>query len=275
VTRDGQLVPVLRSTAPLTDRRGRVIGVLDTLVDITEHKRLDDESCALAQVRERELIAMDLHDGLVQQLYGLALGLVATERDASLDLETARASLRYVRGEIDHVIDEARRYLFDLKARELLPPNLGGGLRLLVDTLRLNGHLAAELRLDATADAQLEAEVRGQLLYVAREAASNILRHAAATSACIEVKLEDTRVLLTVTDNGVGFAGVPLGARGRPRHYGVRHMHTRARQVGGRLDIVSRPGQGTTVRLAVPLRGRAAEGDELSLREGSAETDDA
>jgi len=262
LARDGRVVPVLRSSAPLVDADGATVGVLDTLIDMTEHKCFDDESRALAQVRERELIAMDLHDGLVQQLYGVVLGLAARERDLAAgeppETSDAPATLRQVRAELESIIEETRRYLYDLRARELMPRNLTVGLRLLVDTLRLNAGLDVELQLDPSADARLEPDVRGQLLYVAREAISNILRHAEATAVCIEVALLSDRVQMTIADNGRGF---DASTRGRSRQYGLRNMNTRARNIGGRLDVTSASGEGTQIRLEIPLPPDPPEDD--------------
>jgi PAS domain S-box-containing protein len=257
LARDGRLVPVMRSSAPLVDADGAPIGVLDTLIDMTEHKHLDDESRALAQIRERELIAMDLHDGLVQQLYSVVLGLAAHERDHG-HAATPAATLGHVRAELESIIDETRRYLYDLRARELMPRNLTAGLRLLVDSLRLNASLTTDLRLDPSADARLEPDVRGQLLYVAREAVSNILRHAEASAVCVELALLDDRVQMTVADNGRGF---DASTRGGSRHYGLRNMNTRARLIGGRLSVSSAAGKGTQIRLEIPLPPDPPEDD--------------
>src|SRR4029077_12850659 len=80
LTRDGRLLAVVRSSSPLRDAAGQVIGLLDTLTDITALKQLEEESRAVSKVRERDLIAMDLHDGLIQSLYAVVLSLAARER---------------------------------------------------------------------------------------------------------------------------------------------------------------------------------------------------
>jgi signal transduction histidine kinase len=214
---------------------------------------MDDEARALAQLRERETIAMDLHDGLVQDMYGVALVLASAEQGDPSG-EAAVNAMRQARAEIDSIIDETRRYLMDLRARELLPRNLAAGLRLLVDTLRINAKLDVELRLDLTADARLEPEARGHLLYVAREAVSNVLRHAQASSVVVALSLDDDRVLLSVTDDGRGF-DPSVSTDEKRRHYGLRNMRTRARMIGAHLAVASRPGKGTRVMLELPLAG--------------------
>jgi PAS domain S-box-containing protein len=252
--RDGRLVSVLRSSAPLHDARGEVIGVLDTLTDITALKQMGDESRALSQVRERELIAMDLHDGMIQSLFAVALNLAAQERTDNLTLDDARQALQRARLEIEHTIGETRSYLFDLRARAFAPRDLLAGLRLLVDAVRLNGAIEPRIELDARVNERLDPEVRGHLLYVAREAIANILRHAQATSVSLQVVVEDDSVTLRVADDGRGFDTTTRTRRG---HRGLRNMASRAKLVGGQLAVVSQPSGGTRITLEIPTRRRA------------------
>jgi PAS domain S-box-containing protein len=259
--REGKLIPVLRSSAPLMGADGEVIGILDTLTDITAHKQLGEESRALAQVRERELIAMDLHDGVIQSLYALSLGLAAEERSPDLDVDAARSALQRSREGIERLIEEMRSYLLDLRVREFAPRELASGLRLLLDALRLNAGIEPRLDLDPAVDELLTPEVRGHLLYVAREAISNVLRHADATDVSIGVTCVDEQVILRVRDNGRGFdAAAQARAAGRDQR-GVRNMSSRARLVGGRLDVESSAQGGTEIRLSIPLPAARSEED--------------
>jgi PAS domain S-box-containing protein len=259
ISRTGRLVPVLRSSAPLHGPDGDVVGIVDTLTDITTHKQLDDESRALTQVRERELIAMDLHDGVIQSLYALSLRLAADERAPELDTSAARRALRSSREEIDRLVEEMRSYLLDLRAREFAPRELGSGLRLLLDALRLNAGIEPHLALDPVVDEQLDPEVRGHLLYVAREAISNVLRHADATEVSVGVAQLDDHVTLTVRDNGRGF---DLAARGKRDQRGLRNMASRARLIGGRLDVSTGESGGTQIRLSLPSPSRRSSPGE-------------
>jgi len=256
--RDGRLVPVLRAAAPLRDAVGRTIGLVETLTDMRARRQLDEESRALAQLRERERIAMDLHDGLSQSLYSVLLGLAAAERAVGSDGDAGvPAALHQARQHIERVIDELGAYLHELRAATVAPPDLAIGLRLLVDGLRLSGGLQARLELDPAAAAQLSPGRRGQVLYLVREAVSNVVRHAAASS--VTVRLDGApatgQLVVRVTDDGRGF---DAAAGPRPGHHGLRTMAERARLIGGRLTITSTPGQGTTVTLEVP-RGPTAD----------------
>jgi signal transduction histidine kinase len=252
--RDGRLIPVIRSSAPLKSPDGSVIGLLDTLTDITALKQLDEEARALAQVRERELIAMDLHDGLIQSLYALVLTLDARER-ALLESSDpaagpAQEALKAARMDVERVIEETRSYLFDLKAREFVPRDLQSGLLLLTDGLRLNAGVVVDLKFDPSVEALLQPDVRGHLLYLMREAVSNVVRHARATHVQIEVGCVDDRFVLTVRDDGRGFDTTARAPAGR---HGLRNMAERARLVGGQLNMQSQPGAGTRLRLELPI----------------------
>jgi PAS domain S-box-containing protein len=246
--RDGRIIPVVRSAAPLHDSDGKIIGLLDTLTDITALKQLDEESRALVQVRERELIAMDLHDGLIQGLYAVLLTLDARHRGLDAADGSAKDALKSARIDIERVIEETRSYVFDLRARAFAPRDLGSGLRLLADGVRLNANMAVELSFDEGVEPLLQPEARGHLLYLAREAISNVLRHAQATSVKIDVARSDNGIVLSLIDNGVGFSMPSRPQRGR----GLRNMAERARLVGGRLDVSTQKGHGTRLTVELP-----------------------
>jgi PAS domain S-box-containing protein len=256
LTRDNQSITVLRTGTATRDATGRVNGLLDLLVDATALKQLDDEARALAQVRERELIAMDLHDGLIQSLYGVVLNLAARERtlDSGQDpaQNEARAAIRDSREVVERVIAETRGYLFSLRERSFTPRSFEAGLRLLVDSLRLNSGIEVRLDYDPAVERLLESEVRGHLLYLVREAISNVLRHASAARTTVEVSRLPEAVVVRVSDNGRGFT-VSDAMRAAERHSGLHNMAERARLVGGRLEVVSGPGEGTRVSVELPI----------------------
>jgi PAS domain S-box-containing protein len=249
VTRDGRTIWVVHSASPVRDADGQVIGLLDTLLDVTGLKQLDEDSRAMAQVRERELIAMDMHDGLIQSLYAVVLNLAAQEHALEFPQEDALRVLKAARAEVERVIEETRAYLFSLRARQLTPPNLAAALQLFADGLRLNAGVQVKLELDPEAERLLQAEARGHVLYLVREAVSNVLRHAAASEVRISLAQSADGVVLRVIDNGKGFDPV---SRSSERHRGLHNMAARARLIDGQLRVTSRPGEGTEVCLSLP-----------------------
>lgn len=251
ITRDGRSIWVVHSPSPMHDDDGAVIGLLDTLMDVTALKHLDDESRALAQVRERELIAMDLHDGLIQALYATVLNLAVHEQSLADTDADARRALEAARGDVQRVIEEMRGYANNLREREFAPRNLQAGLRLLADTLRLNSRVDAELIVDPGVEQALAAETRRHLLYVVREAVSNVLRHAHARRVSIELTRSGDCLLVRVTDDGQGFNAERMSESRRNKR-GLHNMAERARLIGGSLAITSDTGRGTQVRLELP-----------------------
>jgi PAS domain S-box-containing protein len=250
ITRDGRVLSVVRTTAPICGSDGAIVGAVDTLMDASQLKQLDIESRALGQVRERELIAMDLHDGLIQGLYGVMLALDSRRLRLGPADESAATALKEAQTYIQQMVDEARTYVGDLRSRQYTPRDLGSGLRLLADSLRLNGDVSVRLSFDPSVEQVLEPDVRGHLLYLVREAVSNVLRHARATAVCIEVGHTEEQIVLRVIDDGVGFAAdaaPPIG------HHGLRNMAERARLMGGRLYLTSAAGRGTRLELSVPI----------------------
>ena len=111
-----------------------------------------------------------------------------------------------------------------------------------------NAQMSVELSFDAGVEPLLQPEARGHLLYLAREAISNVLRHAQASSVKIEVARSEDRIVLSVVDDGLGFSMPSRPQRGR----GLRNMAERARLVGGRLDVSTRKGRGTRLRVELP-----------------------
>ncbi len=229
------------------------------LHDVT-HTRL------LGLLQERERIAMDLHDGVIQSLYAVALGLGARARALDSNGETTREALRAAVAQINAVIQDVRNYIFDLRLGEQAARGVRAGLEALAAELRINALVQPELAVDPAVDRLLSPEAAANLLQIAREATANVIRHAGATAVWITLAPDDARLALTVRDNGRGFdpARESAASAGGAGGQGLRNMAERARLLGGRLAVRSEPGQGATVRLEVPLSHTG--GDEWPTR---------
>lgn len=251
VARDGRRISVIRTSSPVRDATGQVAGLLDVLIDATALIQLDAQSRALLQLRERELVAMDLHDGVVQSLYGATLNLAAQEQRLGAEHSVAGKAIRAARTVLERAIGDTRDYIANLRGRAVAPHNLEAGLRLLADTLRLNAQINVQLQIDPTVEQQLAPEVRGHLLYLAREATANILRHAEAAHVRISLKRAGDSALLEIVDDGHGL-DTSTSPRPGERQRGLHNMAERARLMGGNLEVSS-AGGGTNVCLALPL----------------------
>ena len=227
---------------PVLDDR-QLVGTGILLRDVTESKRL-------ATLQDRERIAMDLHDGIVQSLYGLALSLGARERTVETQWSGTRVVLQHAISQINMIIRDIRQYIRTLQPERVVELDLRSGLAALMDELRVNGLLCPQVDLDPEAEAVLAPEATTHLLYVAHEATSNIIRHAAASAATVRLVRGEGIASLAITDDGRGF--VPHRT-GRRTSDGLRNMAERAAMIGGRLVVDSTPGRGTEVRVETPL----------------------
>jgi signal transduction histidine kinase len=206
---------------------------------------------------ERTRIARELHDGLIQSLYGMGL-LIRTQAERTELPQKGRDTMsRWVR-RIDALVDEATEYIAGLEVLGDAMIDLGAGIDAIAEEAAAAG-LDVSTEVNFSDDARLPREVCHELLVVAREAASNTIRHAEARRVAIHVEVDpasDT-VTLSVDDDGRGFET----ARHRPEGHGLDNMAARAAQLGGSLDVLSRRGAGTRLRLRLPAHpARPAHG---------------
>ncbi len=216
--------------------------------------QLERESLLLKAVEasagERRRIAAELHDGVVQDLAGLAYGLNAAadtaEAEASPQLaETLRSSASQSR--------EAIRRLRALLV-EIHPPNLqSAGLEAaLTDALAGLRARGVETTLELPDELQLTTEAELLVFRAASEAIRNVERHAAATRVSVRVTGEAGLVRLEIVDDGRGFAATERERRRAEGHVGLSLLDELAAGLGGRLDVHSVPGEGTRFVLEVP-----------------------
>lgn len=202
---------------------------------------------------ERRRIARDLHDGLIQSLYGTGL-LIRAQVNRTDIPDRGRETMRKWVDRIDRVIDEARAYVDELEESGDAVAELGSGLDAIAEEAAAAG-LDVSTEVTATEHVRPTPDVRREILRVASEAVANVVRHAAAQKVALRVEMDPATdlVQLTVDDDGIGFD--PAG--GLPTGHGLRNMMSRAIALGGDLDVVSRPGGGTRVRLRVRLGSRS------------------
>jgi PAS domain S-box-containing protein len=250
INKAGELIPVLGSwsVAPLPDGKR---GILSIAKDLREHqdmnRRLAEQAESLMLADERERIAMDLHDGVIQSLYGVALSLGALRRQAETDPQVDPSPpLAQAVAELTDTIEHIREYIFDLRAAIPDEGDLKAGLRALAARAQSNrAGLAAQTAItDEPLDLPYATIVH--LLHITREALSNVVRHAHASSVRIELTRATDALTLTVSDDGQGFQ--PDG-RGRRLGDGLRNMRERARMIGADLTIESAVRRGTRVEV--------------------------
>jgi two-component system, NarL family, sensor histidine kinase DevS len=208
-----------------------------------ERARAQEERELLVVLEDRERIARDLHDVVIQRLFATGLQLQSAARLATRPEVSDRITGAV--DDLDTTIRDIRTAIFEL--RTPVNATLRTEIRGTVDAAAASLGFRPALTLDGPVDSAVPDEVRPDLLAVLREALSNAVRHARATTVAVTVVAVDGRLALTVADNGVGMTG-PVDERS-----GLANMRHRAEQRGGTLAVEPNPGGGTRVGWTVPL----------------------
>lgn len=207
-----------------------------------------DRSGRLFLLEERERIAHDLHDGTIQALYALGLELDALSNRADVPPVT-REPLTHGVARINDLIGDIRAYITMLEAEApAAQPELGRDLAFVLRQMVPSG-TDTVVNITAAALQELSARESEDLLYIAREAISNAIRHGEATKIAVDLRQTPGETALTIQDNGAGFDSEHVRTG-----LGSVTMRTRAERLGGTLTVLGIPGMGTTVRVAIPRR---------------------
>ncbi len=204
--------------------------------------RLYEQSRELSIVSERNRLALELHDVVSQKLFSLMLTAETVGAQIDSDPAAARASAQRVRDLAREALDELRSLILGLRPPELVRDGLAEALRRELELLSRAHGVSIELVAEAPLPAP-DPRRDFAVMRIAHEATYNALRHAGATGIVVRLHAAGVEVI----DDGCGFE--PAQPDLRARHLGLTSMEERARELGGRLEIDSRPGRGTTVAL--------------------------
>jgi signal transduction histidine kinase len=218
-----------------------------------------------AQEAERARIAAGIHDGALQAIAAVSIRLQLLRR--RFDGDTS-ALIDRLLSSVQAASDDLRRLLFDLRPAVLDHEGLGPALEAhLEDTCApLDVAFAVYERLDTA----IPPEARLTLFRIAQQAIANALAHAGPDRIEVTLARDGEEVEVTVVDDGVGFE--PRASVPRPGHLGLVTMRERAESAGGRVEVVSRPGGGTTVRSRLPLGRYPDAGGEVAAARRMATT---
>jgi signal transduction histidine kinase len=217
----------------------------------------DQASVAMAYVRaqadvrrvglleERERIARELHDGVIQSLFAVGMGLQGTALVIGSPEQAAR--IERAVGELDKVIRDLRNYIFGLRPGILADRQLDQALRALGEEVQAGSRARVVVDIDADLAASLSGRSH-EIVQLTREALSNVTRHASAKNSAVRLGRTGQSAVLTIEDDGAGF-----DARVDSHGDGLRNMRERASGLGGKLQIASTKGKGTSVRVTFPV----------------------
>jgi PAS domain S-box-containing protein len=188
---------------------------------------------------ERRRLERNLHDGAQQRLVATALTLRLVERRVGADPGAVPALLAQAHGEVEQALDELRELARGLHPAVLTDRGLGAALEALATCATVPVEVVG-----APGD-RLPERVEAAAYFVVSEALANVAKYACANAVRVEVERADGHLVVTVSDDGVGGADAAGGT-------GLRGLADRVEALGGRLDVSSPPGAGTTLRARVP-----------------------
>lgn len=212
-----------------------------------ENARLYSQEARVATLEERNRIRMDLHDGVMQSLYGVSLLLEDVAERLDDEPEQSKRQLWRSIDRLNASIADLRGYVIGLRPVEADNQPLAQSLALLAEQARSNALLDVEVDVERNATERLDRARSEAAYYIAADALGNIARHARARHASLRFFEEDGAVVLEVIDDGVGF-----DYESATSGHGLGNMRERAFAVGGTLRVESRPGHGARVRLELP-----------------------
>jgi signal transduction histidine kinase len=221
----------------------------------SRRNRRDDRRALLetaleASDLERRRIAADLHDGVVQDLAGvaLALGAAADRTSPAADARLLR-TLRESAAATRQCMQRLRTLLVEIYPAHLERAGLEAALQDLLAPLSTQG---IEARLEVEPGFCAPPAVEQLFFRASQEALRNVVTHAGARAVRIEVSAAERSASLVVSDDGRGFSANELAQRRREGHVGLGLLTDQAAHLGGRLRVDSAPGRGTRMRLEVP-----------------------
>jgi two-component system sensor histidine kinase DevS len=216
-----------------------------------DNARQNRQSRRLAVLEERERIGMDLHDGIIQSIYGVGLVLDYARMSLGEDPDLSRQKIEESIDALNETIRDIRAYILDLRPRQFHGEDLKQGLQRLVDEFQANCTARGILVGPDDGLVDFPAQNATALFHICQEALANVARHARANMAEVHLWMVKDRVLLEISDDGEGFDPRKMSAT---LGHGLSNMHARARKVGGDVEITSAPGKGTAVLAWVPRR---------------------
>ncbi len=215
-----------------------------------QSQRLRQSAQRSALLEERQRLARDLHDSVTQSLYSVTLFAQASRGSVRVgNLALTQQYVSRLSEMAQQALKEMRWLIYELRPALVEELGLVGALQRRLEMVERRAGVEAQLTVGEIGE--LEARLENAVYQIAQEALTNILKHAAANFVTVQIVMDGRDLRLEIADNGRGFdpAGKSKGAG-----MGLASMRERAGQLGGSLAITSRPGQGTRIRLTIPVQ---------------------
>jgi two-component system, NarL family, sensor histidine kinase UhpB len=257
----GQLRWVETFKSPVFDASGRVIGTTGLAHDITHRRQLQEEqrrsreqlralAAHVESVREQERvrIAREIHDELGQSLTCMGMDLAFLDKQIGSDNKEAAARVAALVELVKDTIRSVRRISSELRPSILDDLGLGPAIEWLAHDFEARTHITCAVGVPE--ELSLPLDLATPLFRVCQEALTNVTRHASASEVSVRLECTDKEVQLVVADNGRGITEEEIRRQGS---LGLLGMKERVSILGGDLDVVGVPGQGTTITIRIPF----------------------
>ncbi len=263
INNDGSIKHILGIGDVITNRQGEVTGLKGTGQDITDlvkaeeklqhsYKQIRELVAHLQHIREQERtrIAREIHDELGQQLTGLKMYVSWLNKKTDPARPEVRDKFEAAMALIEDTIRSVRRISMELRPSMLDDLGLIAALEWQSTEFEKRSGILTEF-INHAGNFDIPSQVKTGLFRIYQESLTNVARHAGAKRISASLELHRNELVLTISDDGVGFAFSHVESK---KTLGLFGMKERTQEMGGRYDIISEPGNGTTVRVSVPLK---------------------
>ncbi len=208
---------------------------------------IEEMERAQALAADRERIGRELHDGTIQSIY--AAGLILEDVRLTVESEPQRAKVQLGRAmaSLNHTIQDIRSYIFDLRRGEAIE-SIESSLNHLIKDFHVNTLIDVDFKVEGKKTQSLEPDRAQNLYMIAREALTNVARHAQARRVDVRLRYGERQLTLRIADDGIGFPVAGVNGAGR----GLKNMRERAQLLQGALVVEGISHEGVTVVLTIP-----------------------
>ncbi len=241
---DEQITPIIPYLSR-PDEIGRIARLIENTGAQREALR-DSESELQRVLQERSRLSRDLHDGIIQSLYGTGMSLATVQARLPAGDTTNRASLDQSRASLNEAILDLRNFITGLEPEALKQPTFTAAVTGLMNSTETEQQVKTQCSIDENLARQLSITQRAHLLQITREALSNALRHGEATEVSAELLLNGSYAEYHFRDNGHGFKTSAVSTH---NGHGLENLSNRARDLDASLSVRSHPGEGTQLKL--------------------------
>jgi signal transduction histidine kinase len=217
-------------------------------MDISDLKRTQEMRAAMA--RERERLAAEIQDVLAQNFTGISMLLAVAREQLAAGEGDPLSQVQRANEIAKFGLAQARRSILSLQSGAIEESRLTTRLQRLVETSNVAGLLRCDFRSDNLPEERLAPRIQDEVLRFAQEAISNAVRHARPTVVSVTLRWDLPNLILQVKDDGTGISSASLE---KSEGFGLHNMRLRASQIGGKLDIKTAVGNGTSIVLSVPI----------------------